>query len=139
MNRNWKLLILLSLFLNVLLIGFFIGKATSVFHPPMPPKGLHHPPGHPMLHQLMQRQFEQLRPLDRQIEQLRRQSHQLLLQDTPNKAEYDALTEQLKSLHNQKFEQLSEALFNEAKQLSPPQRQQLVDALNRLPPPPPAQ
>jgi len=137
MSSTWKALILISILLNVLLFGFVVGKMTTQFAPPPhggpPPhhSGMESPHARLLLNTFMPEQAAHLRVLNKRIAQLRQRGRVMLLKESPDTAEYNALLRELKQLQNQKFDRISQALLT----LPLAQRQQFVEAMKKRSPP----
>lgn len=144
MNQKWKILIIVSILLNVLLIGAFIGRASFELVGPKP--GFHpqmEPPKHERFMELIfEKHAVQNQKIEQQIQDLRQQAHAILLQKAINKEAYDNLMVQLNKQFELKFKLMNTSIFEVASELSLEQRKSLVDELNRPPmriPPPPRQ
>ncbi|MPQ76798.1 periplasmic heavy metal sensor [Hydrogenovibrio sp. JE_KL2] len=134
MTQRWKYIIGFSVLLNVLLIGVLIGKATSPAFPRFPPPSIFNKDSE--LRVIMEKSMHENRPIDLQIMETRHKINTLLSAKEIDHAQFEKLTTELTNLHNQKFKNITEALFQTASKLSLEKRQQLVEELEHLPPPP---
>lgn len=142
MNQKWKILIIVSLLLNVLLVGAFIGRATFEVLGPKP--GFYPPMGPPTQANIMglvlEKHSHERQKIEQQIQDLRQQAHAILLQKAINKKAYDNLMVELNKQFELKFKLMNTSIYEVASELSLKQRKSLVDELNRPPmrmPPPP--
>lgn len=142
MSQKWKWLILGSLFLNVLFIGLFLGRASYELMSPKPGFPPPHlgmqPPGNQghFMHQVFLKSAQKSQVLDEQIHALRDKAHVLLSAPTLDKTAYDQLMVQLTERFSQKFMIVNENIFKLASELTPEQRKAFVEELNHPPMPP---
>jgi len=142
MNQKWKTLIIVSILLNVLLIGAFLGRVSfGLLEPkPRPPFGMG-PHNHERFMPLVfEKQASKQFEIEQKIQVLRQQAHALLLQEPINKPAYDKLMVQLNEQLALKFKLMSSSIFEVASELSLQQREGLINELDRPPmrmPPPP--
>lgn len=139
MSQKWKWLILGSLFLNVLLIGLFLGRVSYELMSPKPGFPPPHlgmqPPGKQghFMHQVFLKSAEKSRVLDEQIQSLRDKAHLLLTASRLDKPLYDQLMVQLTERFSQKFMIMNESIFQLASELTPEQRKAFVEELSHPP------
>lgn len=136
MTQRWKYIIGFSILLNVLLIGILIGKASSPIFPRFPP-----PPGmfdkSSPLRAVMEKTMMENRRLDKQIMALKHEINLSLSEKNIDQNKFEKLSNRLIELHNNKFKNMINNLFQTASQLPLEKRQQLVNELEHLPPPRP--
>ena len=141
MNQKWKILIIVSIMLNILLIGAFLGRASfGLFESkPHPPFGMG-PHNHERFMPLVfERHADEQQKIEQKIEALRQKVHLLLLQEPINKQDYDNLMVQLNEQFARKFKLMNRSIFEVASELNLEQRETLIQELNRTPmrmPPP---
>ena len=143
MNQKWKILIVVSIFLNVLLIGIFLGRASFGLLESKPsfPPGMTPHKHERFMPLVFEKQANEQHKIEQKIQALRQQAHALLLQEPINKQDYDNLMVHLDEQFALKFKLMSRSIFEVASELNLEQRETLIQELNRppmrMPPPPP--
>lgn len=136
MMTRWKYFLIISILLNVLLIGILIGRASSPFfsHFPRPPGFMHDKDS--LLRKLMKSTMKDNLSLDRQIIDTKQQINDVLKTKTIDINRYHDLAKQLATLQNQKFIHMTDKLYETASKMPYQKRLKLIDELEALPHPP---
>jgi len=143
MNRTLKLLFLVSIILNVLLVGVLMGQLPRrlervSFREQRMEQALRDLP-QPMQTRLREK-FKQMRaagdPLRDQLRVAREETLDILSADPFDEAAYDREVSKIDNLQLQLFKKMGHVVKEVAKELSPEERRIFAQILRRPPPPP---
>jgi uncharacterized membrane protein len=142
MNRTLKLLFLVSLILNVLLVGVLMGQLPhrlerGSFREQRMEQALRDLP-QPMQTRLREK-FKQMRaagdPLREQLRVAREETLGILSAEPFDEAAYDRQVSKIDNLQLQRFKKTGQVVKEIAKELSPEERRVFTQILRRPPPP----
>jgi uncharacterized membrane protein len=143
MTKTVKLAFLVSLVLNLLLLGVILGQV---------PRGLEATPTRQQrmeealkkvpepTQSRFREKFAQIRassdPLRQQIDEARAETLRLLSAEPFDEAAYDRQVSKIEELRGEMFKRMGQSMKQTAKELSPEERRMLAELLRRPPPPP---
>ncbi len=135
MNRKIKLLLIVSLLLNVLLAGMVTGHMMHRFAPSWgtPAEAVLSPEKQALVHSVMHKAFEENKPLRDEIRQTQDAMGHILESEPFDEAAYDAQTKKLHTLHQLQSQHMAEAFKSLARQMNPSERAALADMLRHPP------